>query len=348
MARTKRINKAAVETVREAVGRGTSETTYEVATAQPASVVERKADPETLRAYSDVQQSQIHKVTSGAFVYLITAIAVYGILLVMHIVGWIALGDSGAVIITIIGVVILCGLAWIAWDAAAAPGVNISDVVVAASLLGVGLLFYSLLVGDVIRGALAVLAGLLAVLNPWSSSRLYSGLKTLNAGTAALDEVLYNNYTKVKVQREDRVVPNVGKPLVGERLMMSHKDDNTLLFGNSPYMLYRQIEDFVAQTMDERRTDSGKLTSGLTRTAVVGNIYIGPPNGTVPSYDVSYLRVTRPMYETIIKALQEIGLVQIVPAGTVWSKIAPGTAYKCGYTLGELHDALMPYTFIQE
>lgn len=344
MATVKRSTAASAldETIRQRVGRGTATTTYQVPISRPASVVEKQSDPDVFRSYSDGHQEQMAKFVSGATVYLLTAAVIYGIerLVLMIFDGQVsdtmvlALHVGAIICFSTIGIVLLRD--------AIRPGIAISDIVVALSGIAIVMVFVSYISGEEQTGALVIIALLAAFLNPWSTPRMVAGLNGLRE-INALKEVLYRHYEELEVEYDEPIVPR-GDMMPGELLMQPTKADNSPLFGNTPYLLLRQVEDFCHIAFYERASESGNVVSGLSRSSMKGEM-IGPPNNTVPGVPSSHIPVTRGTYDKIITGLVGVGLVQIANVGTVWSKIDAHSTFTSGWTMDEISERLQQYAF---
>lgn len=343
MATVKRSTATALdETVQQRVGAGTAKTVYQVPISRPAQVVERQSDPDTFRSYSDGHQEQMAKFVGGAMVYLLTAALIYGIELLVLLVSHGKVDDAVILVVHVGAIICFGAIMYVLLKDALRPGITVSDIVVALSGVAIVMVFVSYISGEQQTGALVIIALLAAFLNPWSTPRMVAGLNGLRE-INALKDVLYRHYEEVEVEYDEPVVPR-GEMMPGELLMQPTGADGSPLFGNAPYLLLRQVEDFCAIAFDERVSENGNPVSGLSRNSMKGEM-IGPPNNTVPGVPASRIQVTRGTYDRIITGLVGIGLVQITNVGTVWSKIDAKSTFTSGWTMQEISERLQQYAF---
>ena len=343
MATVKRTSTAAIEQeVQERVGKGNAKTVYKVPISRPANVVEKQADPETLRLYTsaNLEHTTLLVTGFGAYLLVTAAVALVGNALVK-------ITDYQFSLLVVVlanaaGIAALLMLARAVWEDAMADGISISDVIMWVSVGGALALIANAIWGDAETSTLIVLASIPALLTPWSTPRIKAGLQGINL-SRPLRDVLYTHYEQMEVEYSEPVVPR-GDMLDGELLMMDVKADNSPLFGGKPYLLFRQVEDFCAVAFEQRMSAAGNWVSGLSRNSMLGE-KIGPPDNTVPGYPKSHIEVTRGTYDRIINGLVGVGLVQIAPVGTVWSKIDSDSEYTSGFTMEEISRRLQQYAF---
>lgn len=331
MARIKRVAVPAAkqEEIRERVARGTSSTIYQVPISRPAQVVERQSDPETVRSYSDVSEAQIAKVTSGLSMYILTVAVLAGLAYLASEVGGFELP---AAVILLVHVLLV-----IAAIPVALPGGLAWWTVGALAVIAVTIASYVLTDGTLLTWTVICMA--VAALNWKATPKIVSGLEALGK-KPSLDEILWTHHEDMEVFDDD---PEQRPAPAGIAIMNLPGDKP--IFGSNPYFLYPQIEDFCFAAMSERYNDRGKPMSGLSRHNMVEVVKaVGPPNGSISDRPVSRLKISRDTYDIIINGLVAAGLVQKIDGvGTVWSKIAPGTSYTCGWSIDEIRRILRQY-----
>ncbi len=332
-------------TVRERVGLGTAEVTYDIPVAKPADVVNRAADPLTLQAYSAANQEQVFKIVVGLGAILLTWVVVGGLALVAYYNDLIE--PSTEVVVAVYGVTVLL-LAAVSWRQWVTRYENDFDKII----LFFAAAAFVILVRSVIKGqeeqmAVLLLALALSVFNPWGTPRVVSGLRSYRH-IERYDEVLYNNHRRVYVGNNSAsslIEKTQADEEMGEPLMVGKRDNGSLVFPSrsGQAYLYRHIEDFCFVALKEGPGTNGP-TSGLSRSNMLGKT-IGPQNNTVPGRPVSLLKVTQNVYNDIISGLYATGLVeQGANRATVWSKIKEGTEFECGWDFGHIQTTLLQFS----
>lgn len=331
--------------VQENVGRGKAKTEYEVAESKPADVINRAADPATLKAYSDVIEDQMRKISVGLIWFLLTASITSAIGLLLYAQDVFVPGPD---------IILFSYLA--AFGALGYIGVSqwqdreqsaFEKVIIPVVLSLVFFLLRALWRGSESEASVLILAFGLASLNPQGFPKLWAGIKTYRH-KASYDAVLYENKKTVTVYddaMDDEDDESDVKSVMSEPILVDIRQDGTPLFPpvNKEPFLVRQVEDFCYIAFKPITTERGP-GSGLSRNNMLGK-HIGPPNKTVPGRPQSSIKVSRNVYDSIMAGLYATGLVTDGPKGTaVWSKIKQGTLYESGYSIEEIRVALLRHS----
>lgn len=331
--------------VQENVGRGKAKTEYEVAEAKPADVINRAADPATLKAYSDVLEDQMKKISVGLLWFLATAIATSSIGLFLY---------AQDVFVPGADIILFSYLA--AFGALGYIGISqwrdreqsaFEKVIIPVVISLIFFLLRALWRGSDSEAAVLILAFGIAALNPHGFPKLWAGIKTYRH-KASYDAVLYENKKVVTVYEDDALDDEDeggAKSVMNEPTLVDIRQDGTPLFPpvNKEPFLVRQVEDFCYIAFKQITTERGP-GSGLSRNNMLGR-HIGPPNKTVPGRPQSSIKVSRNIYDSIMAGLYAIGLVTDGPKGAAtWSKIKPGTLYESGYSIEEIRVALLRHS----
>lgn len=339
-----RVRHNAVGEVRERVGLGTAVTEYQVPRSKPADVVNKSVDPATLRDMSNNLEEQGQKIAVGLFVLLVTWLLTGFVAVKLYEAG--VEPGVGVVLGTYAGALALLGLVSYSEynnrDKSA-----FEQITWVVAVVAIVLMLSSVWNGTEGRTAMVILAFGVAACNPWGLGKLVAGMRGWN-DTQSAREALYVNETTVYTS--DHIPRGVAETLgvaddQADPVLVGVRDNGTLVFpivGGVPFMV-RQAKDFCDIGMKEIATQRGP-GSGLTRDAMV-NQMIGPRNGTVPGRPVSYLKITRAVYDAMIAGLYATGLVVADgKSGTKWAKIKDGTRYECGYSDQEIMSVLLQYS----
>jgi len=339
-----RVRHSAVGEVRERVGLGTAVTEYQVPKSKPADVVNKSVDPGTLRDMSNNLEEQGQKIAVGLLVLLVTWLLTGFVAVQLYEAG--VEPGVGLVFGTYAGALALLGtISWSEYNNRNKSNFEQATWVVAAT--AILLMLVSVWNGTEGRTAMIILAFCVAACNPWGLSKLVAGMRGWN-DTRSAREALYVNETTVYTS--DHLPARAAETLgvyddQADPVLVAVRSNGSLVFpavGGVPFMV-RQVKDFCDLGMKEVATQRGP-GSGLAREAMINHM-IGPRNGTVPGRPVSYMKVTRAVYDAVIAGLYATGLV--IADGknsTKWAKIKEGTRYECGYSDQEILTALLQHS----
>lgn len=327
------------------VGRGKAKTRYEVAESKPADVINRAADPKTLKDYSEVMEDQMRKIALGLLWFLITVLVVSSVGLALYSSGLFVPGSDMILVSYVAAIGVLGYMAVSQWNDREQS--SFEKVIIPVTVGMLIFLMRSVVQGSQEQATVIILAFAISALNPYGFPKLWAGIKTYRH-KGSYDAVLYENKKTVEVyddsldNDEDDDSP---KSVMSEPILVDIRQDGTPLFQpiNKEPFLVRQVEDFCYIAFKPVATERGP-GSGLSRNNMLGK-HIGPPNKTVPGRPQSNIKVSRNVYDSIMAGLFAIGLVTDGPKGTaVWSKIKPGTLYESGYSIEEIRVALLRHS----